>query len=99
MNGNLPKEEEVKIEDFIKTLNKTELLFLNRLVVERIKLLSQMETTSQMSDFSIGDTVEFKDHQNKIISGIIIKMNKKTISVLTRDSRQWNVHPSFLSRK
>jgi hypothetical protein len=34
-----------KIEDFIKVLGENELLYLNRLVVERLKLIHQQKST------------------------------------------------------
>ncbi len=88
-----------KIEDFIKTLNKDELVYLNRLVVQRVKLLNQLEATNKMTEFNLGDYVHFSDQRGTVISGKIIKMNRKTLSVLTDDSIQWNVHPSLLHRK
>ena len=44
-----------RIEDFIKTLGGDELIYITRLVVERLKLLSQMKSTTQMARFNIGE--------------------------------------------
>ncbi len=96
MNKKLNPERITKIEEFIKTLSKQELIALNKLVVERVKLIQQLEATNQMSHFNLGDWVKFNDQRGNILKGRIIKMNKKTVSIITDDNFQWNVHPSLL---
>lgn len=85
-----------RIEDFIKALGEDELIYINRLVIERLKLISQMKSTNQMIRFNIGERVTFKDHENKIKKGTIIKLNKKTVSINTDDAQIWNVPPGIL---
>jgi len=85
-----------KIESFIKELAEDELVYLNKLVVERIRYLRQVETTNQMAIFNLGDIVEFQDNHNTILQGRVIKINKKTLTVLMADKKQWNVHPAYL---
>jgi len=88
-----------RIEDFIKTLEQDELIYLNRLVVERIKLLSQLKASQLMTDFNLGDTVGFVSKDGRPIRGIITKLNKKTISIKTTDNEKWNVSPYYLQKK
>ena len=85
-----------KIEEFIKDLSEEELLYLNRLIVERLKLISQAKSTKAMARFNIGEIVQFEDNDGKTITGRIIKLNKKTVSLLTKDNHRWNVAPAFL---
>lgn len=85
-----------KIEEFIKGLNIDELHLLNRLVVQRVKILRQIETSEEMRRFNIGEQVSFTDNYGRMIEGRITKINKKTISVETQDHGRWNVHPSLL---
>ena len=87
-----------RIEDFIKTLNMDELIFLNRLVNERVKLLSQMEASQMMVDYNIGDFVEFDGKDGQVLRGIITKMNKKTVSIKTTTGVKWNVSPYYLRK-
>ena len=99
MNGpNLNPQTAVRIEEFLKQLTKDELRYLNRMVVDRLKLLSQLDTVRQMTNFTLGERVEFDDGTGGVQRGNIIKMNKKTVSILTDTARRWNVHPSFLRR-
>ena len=81
----------------IKRLNEEDLLFLNRLIVERLKLISQAKSTSLMASFTRGDRVSFQAPDSRTIEGIILRLNKKTISVVTDDGHQWNVAPGLLS--
>ena len=85
-----------RIEDFIKLLGEKELIYINRLVIERLKLISQQKSTSQMIRFNIGERVYFTDHEGKTRKGIIIKLNKKTASIRTDDNHNWNVVPGLL---
>lgn len=85
-----------RIEEFIKDLDETELRYLNRLIVERLKLISQAKSTREMAKFNVGERVEFENREGSTIAGRVIKLNKKTVSILTRDNHRWNVAPMFL---
>ena len=85
-----------RIEEFIKDLSEEELVYLNRLIVERLKLISQAKSTFEMAKFNLGELVQFEDNDRKTISGRVIKLNKKTVSILTDDRQRWNVAPIFL---
>lgn len=87
-----------KIEEFIKTLSQEELQYVNKLVVNRIKMLHQQNTASAMMQFNVNDIVSFTDPESgekKIAQ--VERINKKTISVRCTDRTKWNVHPKFLS--
>ncbi len=88
-----------RIEDFIKRLNEKDLVYINRLVVERLKLLSQQRSTTQMQQFNIGEKVSFFDNNGTQKKGKIQKLNKKTISVITDDNQRWNVGPGLLKHE
>ena len=85
-----------RIEDFIKTLDRNELIYLNRLVVERLKLIAQARSTAEMLKYNLGDRVTFQDTNGSIKRGRIIKLNKKTVSLITDDNERWNVAPGLL---
>ncbi len=85
-----------RIEDFIKTLGEKELRYINRLVIERLKLINQEKSTTQMKRFNIGERVQFTDSVGAKKTGIIIKLNKKTVSIHTDDGESWNVAPGLL---
>ncbi len=81
----------------IRHLGEEDLRFLNRLVVERLKLIAQARSTALMSRFNIGDRVGFQASTGKWKSGIVQRLNKKTVTILTDDGHPWNVSPGFLS--
>jgi hypothetical protein len=81
----------------IRRLGEDDLRFLNRLVVERLKLIAQARSTALMSRFNTGDRVGFRSSSGEWKSGIIEKLNKKTISILTDKGHRWNVSPGLLS--
>lgn len=81
----------------IRHLGEEDLRFLNRLVVERLKLIAQARSTALMSQFNTGDRVGFRSPSGEWKSGIIEKLNKKTVSILTDKGHRWNVSPGLLS--
>lgn len=80
----------------IKNLGEEDLIFLNKLIVERLKLIAQAKSTSLMARFNVGDRVEFRGPAGERKAGVIVRMNKKTASVQTDDGGSWNVFPGFL---
>ena len=80
----------------IRRMNEDDLRFLNRLIVERLKLISQARSTTMLAHFSRGERVSFPANTGERKTGVIIRLNKKTASIATDDGQQWNVHPSFL---
>jgi hypothetical protein len=80
----------------IRKLNEEDLRFLNRLIVERLKLLSQARSTVMLAHFSVGDRVRFSTGAGSEKTGVIVRLNKKTASVATDDQQHWNVHPAYL---
>ena len=92
----MSQDDTKRIEEFIKDLNEAELHYLNRLIVERLKLISQAKSTVEMAKFNIGELVEFENRDGQTITGRVIKLNKKTVSILTTGNHQWNVAPVFL---
>jgi hypothetical protein len=80
----------------IDKLNRAELLELNRRIIERLKYLSKKEAVEYSRKFSVGDVVEF-NNEGTIIHGTVIRINRKTLSIKTREG-QWNVPPQFLRK-
>ncbi len=81
----------------IRHLNEEDLRFLNRLIVERLKLIGQARSTVMLARFSVGDRVSFQSTSGERKAGVIVRLNKKTASIATEDGQHWNVHPGFLT--
>jgi hypothetical protein len=80
----------------IKRLDKDDLLFLNQLIVERLKLIAQMRSSEQMVRYTKGDRVTFVNSEGKKQTGTEMWLHKNTISVITDDGYKWNVSPGLL---
>ena len=81
----------------IRQMGEEDLRYLNRLIVERLKLISQARSTVLLARFSVGDRVGFQASTGEKKAGIILKLNKKTVTIRTDDGQQWNVYPGFLT--
>ena len=94
--GSIKIVDRVSAVEAIKRLNEEDLLFLNRLIVERLKLISQARATTLMTSFTKGDRVSFQAPDGRLLEGVVLRLNKKTISVAADDGHQWNVAPALL---
>jgi hypothetical protein len=79
-------------------LSEHELLALNHRIVERLRFLRQVRVHSQMLEFQVGDRVSFQPPGRSVLFGVLIRYNRKTVSVVTEDGLRWNVSPTLLSR-
>ncbi len=80
----------------IRKWSEDDLRYLNRLIVERLKLIHQARSTVMLANFNVGDRIRFPTGAGDEKTGVIIRLNKKTASIATDDGHRWNVHPGFL---
>lgn len=80
----------------IDRLTEAELIDLNNRIVARLRFLNQMRAHAQMLDFSIGQRVSFQPDGHPLLTGVITKYNRKSVTVITEDGQHWNVSPQFL---
>lgn len=94
--GSVKIIDRVSAVEAIKRLGEEDLIFLNRLIVERLQLISQARATTLMTSFTKGDRVGFQAPDGRKLEGLVLRLNKKTVSVATDDGHQWNVAPGLL---
>ena len=82
----------------LRHMSEEDLLFLNRMVVERLNLLAQARSTVQLAQFAQGDRIEFTTSDGVIKQGVVVRLNKKTASLRTDDAQNWKVLPSLLRK-
>jgi hypothetical protein len=82
----------------IDRLTEQELIDLNNRIVERLRFINQARAHHAMLEFRVGEVVEFEPEGRGRIQGVILRYNKKTVSVLTPDGQQWRVSPGFLRK-
>ena len=82
----------------IDQLTEAELTDLNHRIVERLRFLQHMRAHGAMMEFSIGQRVVFDAPGQPQVTGVLVKYNKKTVTVVTDEGQRWNVSPGLLRR-
>lgn len=77
---------------------EAELIELNRRVVERIRALRHQRCASIMTEFGVGDRVSFNPECGHEVVGAVIRLNRKSVTVVSTDGRHWRVAPGFLQK-
>lgn len=80
----------------IDKLTESELIDLNHRIVERLRFMQQARAHVSMLRFSIGDRVTFEPDMRGPLFGVIVRYNKKSVSVLAEDGQRWTVAPGLL---
>ena len=80
----------------IEKFSLEELIDLNKRVVRRIEYLHSLKTRAHLDKFEVGDKVTFQS-DGRTVEGIVTRVNRKTLSVRTKDTR-WNIHPKFVTK-
>ncbi|MDY0013449.1 MAG: hypothetical protein RBS40_11220 [Rhodocyclaceae bacterium] len=57
-----------------------------------------MHAHARMLDFRIGERVCFQPDGHSLLTGILTKYNRKSVTVITEQGQQWNVAPVFLRK-
>lgn len=84
-----------EFEHFLNRLSEEDLRLLNRMVVERLKLYHKARDLKGLAKFNLMDRVYFT-YAGKQITGIVTKLNRRSVTVKTSDRKQWNISPAFL---
>jgi hypothetical protein len=82
----------------IDQLSESELIDLNHRIVARLRFLRELDAHSSMLEFRIGERVAFHPEGRPVITGMITRYNKKTVSIVTDDGQRWNVAPQMLRK-
>jgi hypothetical protein len=82
----------------IDNLSEDELTELNYKIVERLKFLETMHTHNEMMQFIPGEQVTFDPPGRERKIGMLVKFNKKTVTIITESGQKWNVSPHLISK-
>jgi hypothetical protein len=77
-------------------LTEEELVHLNHVVVERLRLMQQIRQHGKIIQVRIGQSVRFADATGRTVRGIVSRHNRKSVTVVTPDGHQWRVSPQLL---
>ncbi|WP_234907961.1 MULTISPECIES: hypothetical protein [Ensifer] len=61
--------------------------------------MSRRKTTHALLELAIGERVIFEDSNGQTQAGIVIRRNRKTVTVHGDNARQWNVSPQLLRKE
>lgn len=75
-----------------------ELVELNHRIVERIRVLRQGRCRASMAEFNVGDRVSFHPECGHDVMGTIVRLNRKSVTVVSTDGAQWRVAPMFIKK-
>lgn len=81
----------------IDHLTESELIHLNEKIIQRLRIIRQMRAHVQMLTFQLGERVWFQTDQGTI-HGMLVRYNKKSVTVVTDDGQRWTVAPGFLRK-
>jgi len=73
-----------------------ELIHLNRLIVERLRLMHQVKAHRAMTQFRVGQRVQFQSNTGRLVVGVLTKYNRKSVTVVTEQGESWTVAPTLL---
>jgi hypothetical protein len=73
-----------------------ELRHLNRLIVERLRLMHQVKAHKAMTQFRVGQRVQFTASTGRVVTGVLTKYNRKSVSIVTEQGESWTVAPTLL---
>ena len=76
----------------IDNLTLEELAELHRNICKRIRELHKKNLFEKLQSFEVGDQVSF-NHEGKTITGTVIRVNQKSLSVKTKEGARWYVDP------
>jgi len=96
-NSTIEKGTYAIVRKLLKKLSEEELRMLNQKIVERLKLRHNARQLNMLAKFSVDDKVCF-DHDGRCISGTIIRLNRKTVSLIDELGSYWTVAPVFLRK-
>ena len=86
------------LEKLLIGLREEELVTLNKTIIEKLKQMRKEKIRTYAQQFKVGDIVSFEGQGSKR-SGVIIKINSRSLSIITLGNVRWNVDPSLLKHE
>ncbi len=82
----------------VSSLTYEELLELNKKVVAQINFLRDVKRHENMMQFNPGEKVSIDIPDQGLQRATILKLNRKTVGIITEAGEQWNVPPNTLRK-
>ncbi|HBA3615009.1 TPA: hypothetical protein J5F84_004884 [Escherichia coli] len=94
-NGQLRSPE--SLAQIIDDMPEDVLIFLHNVIVRRLNLLQRQRNRQSMMNFCPGDRVCFCTDDGRMVTRVLVRLNKKTVTVHTENGEHWNVSPLLLT--
>lgn len=94
----MDEQRRLELQHFVDGLNEAEFEVFYRQLGDRYRLLRRAEELRAMNQFRLMDRVFFH-HNREHISGTVVRINQRTLSILTDTARRWTVAPEFLAHE
>lgn len=88
----------INLAELIDDMSEEKLIALHNIIVDRLNMLHRQRTRQSMEDFRPGDVVSFQVEDGQTVTGVLVRLNKKTVTVHTESGARWNVSPQLLTR-
>jgi len=88
----------INLAELIDDMSEDKLIALHNIIVDRLNMLHRQRTRQSMEDFRPGDVVSFRTEDGQTVTGVLVRLNKKTVTVHTESGARWNVAPQLLTR-
>ncbi|BBP43101.1 transposase [Thiosulfativibrio zosterae] len=79
----------------LEDMSIEQLLEMNQIICERIDELRAKQDMQAIMKLRLGAKVHFNTPDGKVF-GTLIKVNRKTVVVVSEDRRQWKVSPGLV---
>ncbi len=86
------------IQSLLDHCTEEDLSLINSYIVDRAKQQQADSRAECMARFKPGDRVSFDDKQGKQVEAVVVKPNKKTVTLLSDAGKKWNVSPELLRK-
>ena len=90
-------QRQLQIQQFVQSLSDDELHILYHQLNDRMRLARRARELYALQDFRLLDRVTF-EHAGRRVEGTVIRINQRTVSVMSIDSVRWTVSPQFLRK-
>lgn len=91
------EQRQQQIQLFIRSLSNDELTWVYHQTGDKLRFIQRANELCALQDFQMLDRVFFH-HNYEHIEGVVVRVNQRTLSVVTDQGRRWTVAPQYLKK-
>ena len=82
----------------VENLSLEELMELHWKILKCIQKFRKMKLYEDLQKFDVGDKVSFKGKGEELLTGTVIRVNQKSLSIKTDQGTMWYVAPALATK-